>query len=111
MKAASFLQVGDARLPERRAIEHREVRAARLLFDELDELAADRQRRRHHLPRIDGALRQCLLAARRQRTVEPVRRVAVAIDEVRQRRVEAVDDGDAVCPARERQPFAGRDGS
>ena len=75
MKAAPFVEAGDARLPERRAIEHREVRAvAAAVSTRSHELAPTAADRRHDscADRRAPAV-QRLLAARRQRTVEPVR--------------------------------------
>src|SRR5688572_28631553 len=107
MEAAAFHQVRDAWLPERRAIQDRDVRVRRLVLDDRLELAAD-GRSRHDAGWIDGPRLQRLPCARRQRAVEGVARLAGAVLQVRQRCTEPVEHAVPASFPREGQTFARR---
>src|SRR5262245_36254335 len=108
MKAAALLDVREARVPERRAFEDREIRALRRFRAQLCEAARHgKVLRQGHVGRAAIRLEEALSAGR-QWCRQRVPRVAGAVDERADVRIETVHDPDRVALDVETEALAGR---
>ena len=108
VEAASLDDARHAGLPERRAFEDREIRAGWLILDEVHESRRQRQVGGHHIRALARApVFRVALPPGGSGPARRVHRVAIAIDERRDRRTESVHDGHPAGLAAEAQSLAG----